>query len=69
MLLFGEETLYLSHLPMFTSPHNFQVLLQVRFDEAAREVLGSDHQGDGVEMYTFVSLPFPITDLSPSSGQ
>jgi hypothetical protein len=27
MLLFGEETLYLSHLPMFMSPHNFQVIL------------------------------------------
>ena len=23
MLLFGEETLYLSHLPMFMSLHNF----------------------------------------------
>ena len=33
MLLFGEDILYLSHLPMFASPHNFQVLLEVRFDE------------------------------------
>jgi hypothetical protein len=27
MLLFGEDVVYLSHLPMFMSPHNFQVLL------------------------------------------
>jgi hypothetical protein len=31
MLLVGEETLYLSHLPMFHSPHNYQVILEVRF--------------------------------------
>mgnify|MGYP003693773227 CR=1 FL=1 len=36
MLLFGDETLYLSHLPMFMSPHNFQVILAVTLnDEAA----------------------------------
>ncbi len=34
MLLFGEEALYLSHLPMFASPHNFQVLLEVGLDDA-----------------------------------
>ena len=39
MLLFGEETLYLSHLPMFMSPHNFQVILAVTLnDEAARRL-------------------------------
>ena len=68
MLLFGDDTLYLSHLPMFTSPHNFQVLLEVSFDEAVRDVLTSDRQDGGGGMYTFVPLPFPITELSPEAG-
>jgi hypothetical protein len=30
MLLVGEKTIYLSHLPMFTDPtHSFQVILEV----------------------------------------
>jgi hypothetical protein len=28
-MLFGEEALYLSHLPMFEGPHNFQLILEV----------------------------------------
>jgi hypothetical protein len=27
MLVFGAEPVYLSHLPMYACPHNFQVLL------------------------------------------
>lgn len=38
MLLFGDqEALYLSHLPMFTSPHNFQVIVEISFDDAIRD--------------------------------
>ncbi len=29
MLMFGHQTIYLSHLPMFHSPHDYQVILQV----------------------------------------
>jgi hypothetical protein len=31
MLIIGEETLYVSHLPMWMRPHNFQVILEVIF--------------------------------------
>ncbi|HEX7734636.1 MAG TPA: hypothetical protein VF458_07230 [Ktedonobacteraceae bacterium] len=64
MLLFGDqEALYLSHLPMFTSPHNFQVILEVGFDDAIRNTFLSDHQADGKTIHTFVPEPFPIVDL------
>ena len=68
MLLFGQETLYLSHLPMFQSPHNFQVILEVRLDDAAREVLRADRLTNGDGLHTFEPAEFHITDLDPTGG-
>ncbi len=65
MLLFGEEALYLSHLPMFASPHNFQVLLEVGLDDAGRKAFLSDREAAGDGIHTFVPKPFPITELAP----
>ncbi|NKX55474.1 hypothetical protein [Arthrobacter mobilis] len=68
MLLFGEDALYLSHLPMFQSPHNFQVILEVGFDGAAAEVLQADRETNGHGLYTFKPERFPITELDPGGG-
>ncbi len=68
MLLFGDDALYVSHLPMFHTPHNFQVLLSVRFDDdSSRAFLADRATGDG-GLYTFLPVPFPITDLDPRNG-
>jgi hypothetical protein len=67
MLLFGEETLYLSHLPMFEGPHNFQVLLEVGFDDATLEALRADREAGG-ELHTFDPEKFPISELDDRSG-
>ena len=37
MLLFGQETNYASHLPMFHAPHDYQLLMELEF----KEVTGS----------------------------
>ena len=71
MLIVGEETIYLSHLPMFMfdpkgHPHNFQVILEATFSKE-----GSDPQAAYVRdrrthqepVYTLDPRPFPITDL------
>lgn len=58
MLLFGDSVLYLSHLPMFANPHNFQVLLEVGFEDGVREALTGD------DLYTFVPEPFAIVELA-----
>jgi hypothetical protein len=65
MLLFGGDALYVSHLPMFDSPHNFQVILEVGFDDAVSEVLRADREAGG-DMYTFEPAKFHITELDPS---
>ena len=69
MLLFGgEEALYLSHLPMFASPHNFQVILEVGFDDAVRNTFLSSQQTAGNDIHTFVPEPFPIVELGDQGG-
>lgn len=62
MVLFGEETRYLSHLPMFGPPHHFQVILEVEFDDTVSSLL----RDDGEEMHTFEPLKFHLTELDPS---
>lgn len=68
MLLFGQDTLYLSHLPMFQRPHNFQVILEVGFDDAADEVLRADRHSNGDGLYTFEPAKFHITELDPGGA-
>jgi len=67
MLLFGEQALYLSHLPMFERPHNFQVLLEVGFDDAVLEALRADREAGG-ELHTFEPEKFPISELDDRNG-
>jgi len=68
MLLFGEDVVYLSHLPMFSTPHNFQVILEVELDERARRVYLSDRAADSETIHTFQPEKFPIAELSPAEG-
>jgi hypothetical protein len=64
MLLVGEETMYLSHLPMFMLPHNFQVILEVTLSGEARGHLHDFRAHFGSHgLYTFKPEAFPITDL------
>ena len=68
MLLFGTDPLYLSHLPMFGHPHNFQVILEVAFDADAAAVLRADREDGGDDLYTFAPAEFPITELDPAGA-
>ncbi len=68
MLLFGDQAVYLSHLPMFAPPHNFQVILEVTLDEAGREAIASARDQEREDYHTFVPEPFPITELDPGQG-
>ncbi len=38
MLIVGEKTMFLSHLPMFDSEHRFQVILEARLKQSGRDV-------------------------------
>ena len=75
MLLFGEKTVYLSHLPLFgtTTPHRYQVILEVTLTKT-----GGDPQADYVKdrrqhpatrIYTFDPSPFVLPELDPKNPQ
>lgn len=67
MLLVGEAAVYLSHLPMFMAPHNFQVVLQVTLDaEASRRLRDSRARFGGEDLYTVKPEEFSILDLVPA---
>lgn len=74
MLLFGQKSVYLSHLPLFgtTTPHRYQVILEVALTKA-----GSDPQAAYVQdrrahpstkIYTFEPEPFVLSELNPTNA-
>ncbi|MGW4688745.1 hypothetical protein ACWEPM_28145 [Streptomyces sp. NPDC004244] len=72
MAVMGEETIYLSHLPMFAMPvHAFQVLLEVTLDNDAgnaQKVYVEDRRETGTDLYTLDPEPFRISDLVTPAG-
>jgi hypothetical protein len=66
MLVFGQQKILLSHLPMFHAPHDFQVVLQVRLrsDVGDPEALyRQDRSTSGEKVYTWVPKKFVLQDL------
>jgi hypothetical protein len=77
MLVVGNETVFLSHLPMFkglnkqatdyTSPHRYQVILEVNFTGNGKDVTDiytKDRQGSpGTKMYTLNPEPLILARL------
>ena len=37
MAMFGDKSIYLSHMPMFAAPHNAQVILEVSLSKDGEE--------------------------------
>ncbi len=63
MLVVGKSHIYLSHLPMFHSPHDYQVILDVKLSEAAQKAyLESLAQSDET-VYTLVPEAFVLPDM------
>jgi hypothetical protein len=52
---------------MFMRPHNFQVLLEVGFDDTTLNTLRADRPLGAEGIYTFDPLHFPIAELDPSA--
>ena len=70
MLLFGETTAYLSHLPLFgaTTPHRYQVILEVTLTKAGGDAQAAYVQDrrrhPATKIYTFEPEPFVLPDLN-----
>jgi hypothetical protein len=71
MLLFGDEPLYLSHLPLFGHPglgqvHHFQAFFEVALDRAALATLRAD-RASGAGQHTFLPADFSLAELDPDT--
>lgn len=69
MLIFGTQTIYASHLPLFHAPHNYQVILELELDKAAKEKFIKDQQlHPEFTTYTFEPESFILADKINSKG-
>jgi hypothetical protein len=69
MLLFGDGPFYLSHLPMFMTPHNYQVILMVTLEGDAAGQVHNFHAHFGRDtLFTVRPEEFAITELSPADS-
>lgn len=70
MAIVGEKTVYLSHLPMFMSPHDYQVILEATFTDHGSDpqaVYAEDRQTHPHEkLYTLEPRRLVLPDLFPS---
>jgi hypothetical protein len=70
MVVIGSDAIFLSHLAMFHSPHDYQVLLEATFG-AANSVYRDDRNAHpNVRFYTFAPEKFALPELFPGpSGE
>lgn len=65
MFFFGTEKIYLSHLPMFHNPHDYQVLFEVEIPEKAKKTyLESLKNYPQETMYTLVPEDFVLPEIA-----
>lgn len=75
MVLFGEEAAYLSHLPMFMSPHHCQALFEVTLTAVGSDPMAlylRDRKAHGTQfkMYSFRPKDrFVLTDLDSPDAE
>lgn len=60
MLVFGESTVFLSHLPLFHTPHDYQVILEARF--TPDDIYAADRKKSGSAIYTLEPESFVLPD-------
>jgi hypothetical protein len=60
MVLFGSERLYLSHIPLYSTPHNIQVVVEVKIASGVT----ADQQQFGTRNFTVKPTAFSLHDLA-----
>lgn len=67
MLLFGESQIYASHLPMFHSPHQYQVILELELESSLLKVFKADQKlNHGQATYTIEPEKFILPEMIKS---
>lgn len=63
MAVVGTKQIYLSHLPMFHSPHDYQVLLEVQLDKASQANYAKAKTAAPDELITIVPETFVLPEM------
>lgn len=63
MLMVGKNKIYLSHLPMFHSPHDYQVILEVQLNHEVQAKYFSSLDTSDETIYTLVPEVFVLPDM------
>jgi hypothetical protein len=63
MAVVGEETIYLSHLPMFHSPHDYQVIFEAELDGAAKASYLASKAASAETVYTIAPEAFALPEM------
>jgi len=73
MLMVGKSKIYLSHLPMFHSPHDYQVIIEAELSSQGKEAYLASQATSNETVYTLVPevfvLPEMIQNPKPFSAQ
>ena len=71
MVLFGDKNLYVSHMPLFSPPHNDQVILQVSLaknGEKPEELYRDDRTSSGTPFYSVKPPEMHLSVLEPGAS-
>jgi hypothetical protein len=69
MLIFGTDKIYASHLPMFHSPHNYQIIIELMLDNAAKQKFIADQKlHPEFTTYTIEPEKFVLPDMINAKG-
>lgn len=64
MLIFGKEKIYASHLPLFHSPHNYQIILELELTVAdKKKFIGDQQQHPEFTTWTIEPEKFILPDM------
>lgn len=61
MVIFGKKVIYLSHLPMFHSPHDYQAVMEAEFEQSALKAYLTSAQDE--TLFTLVPEKFSLPDM------
>jgi hypothetical protein len=69
MFIFGTSKIYASHLPMFRTPHNYQIILELVLDTKAQQKFITDQkQNPQYTTYTIEPEKFVLPDMVAKKG-
>lgn len=63
MAVVGKDSIYLSHLPMFHSPHDYQVIFEAEFDQKTKEAYLASKADSEETVYTIAPETFVLPEM------